>query len=102
MLFHRPEGFSTLKGCWKRAQKFGHIADINPNHPLFVPWMNVQLFLDADDSAEKYCFDAVLLDWFACKVDEFSKNHILEGDDTVSAILHEWKKRMPFDPTRMN
>ncbi len=57
------------------------------------------MFLDASEGGEgAMVFDLVCLDWFAEKLDEFSKSNMLNSDVTVAAILHEWKSYFRFNP----
>lgn len=115
MLMHEPDrSYKRLTGCWKRADSFAEAGKIDPSHPLATAWANCKIVLDAatyecpTTDAEKIeqvasaCFDVSCLDWFALRLDEFSKTNMLDGDATVAAILYEWKERMFFDPTKLS
>ena len=96
MLFHTPDKtFKRLASCWKRAisAKPGSYK----GHKLTPAWANCLLALDDGPTPE----NIAVLDWFALKVDEYSKAHMIEGDDKLSAILYEWKSALGFDPTKI-
>jgi hypothetical protein len=77
-------------------------GEIDHRHGLYVAWENCKAFMDGSDgSPEDTAYDICLLDWFASRLDVYSKKNILANDGTVSAILYEWKSRMPFDPTKL-
>lgn len=105
MLFHTPDkSQKTLVSCWKRAERFGRAGSVM-GHPLSASWSNAKMMLDAEDvdatkpqRIEEMAYNLVILDWFAGKVDAFLKSHLLEGDATLAAILHEWKSRIFFTP----
>ena len=117
MILHKPDhSFGRIRSCWRRANSFAKKGEMEESHPLFITWSNVLLFLDANipgppPKKEKrlwghkrrvalsHVFDITIMDWMAMKIDDYSKNNILKGDSTVSAILFEWKERMFFDPT---
>ncbi len=97
MILHTPDTtFKRLKGCWKRAEraKKGDFA----GHPLEILWLNIVEFLNAAEYDDPDGFDLVLLDYFAMKVDKHLKNHMLDTDEGLKALLHEWKARMPCNP----
>lgn len=72
-------------------------GEIDRSHALAPAFLNMTLALDASDlSHEDRVFDLIVLDWFALKVDEFSKDHMLTQDPVVCAMLHEWQRRMPY------
>ena len=120
MILHKPDhSFGRIRSCWRRANSFAKKGEMEESHPLFITWSNVLLFLDANipgppPKKEKrlwghkrrvalsHVFDITIMDWMAMKIDDYSKNNILKGDSTVSAILFEWKERMFFDPTGLN
>lgn len=111
MIFHEPSR-QRLVACWKRAKSFARPGVIDKAHPLAAAWDNCKLFLDAQDNfgtsadpkerlreqVEELVYSLTCLDWFAQKLDAYSKQHMLAGDDTIAAILHEWKSRVFFDP----
>ncbi|MDD5189406.1 MAG: hypothetical protein PHE50_00005 [Dehalococcoidales bacterium] len=101
MLFHEPDkSFKRLAGCWKRASRFALNTEISLEHPLYIAWNNCKLLLDHGDkkSSEDYCLDLVILDWFAMKIEEYSKDNMLTGDSSIAGILYEWKERIPVNP----
>lgn len=118
MLFHAPDtSFARLKSCWKRAGRFAAPDKIEPSHPLAAAWANCEMMLDAEDGGRPYtstdlktiekeageacAFSISCLDWFAQKLDGYSKTHMLDGDANIAAMLHEWRARMVFDPTKL-
>lgn len=119
MLFHAPDNsFARLKSCWKRAAKFAAPGEIDPSHPLAPAWSNCKLMLDAEGNGKRYAsfqeyvadederveaavFSLSCLDWFALKLDDYSKSHMLSGDASIAAMLHEWKERLILDPAHI-
>ena len=103
MLLHTPDPtFARLASCWKRATSFAQAGCIDPAHPLAVPWANCEFMLSDSDNADDLAFDLCCLDWFALKLDEFAKTHILKGDLSVAAILFNWKRRMFIEPMALS
>lgn len=113
-----PAQLALLVSCWKRAVRFASPGPIDRTHLLAPAWMNCVMFLDARPSgprpkrenklwnhkrreAAAGAFDINCLTWFAARVDAFAADHILSGDPTVAAMLHAWRLRMPFDPTKL-
>lgn len=103
MIFHTPDrSLKRLAACWKRAESFAHEGVIDYSHKLGPAWGNCKLFLDASDNTQdERVYDLVLLDWFAERIDEYAKTNMMKDDETLSAILHEWKSRMRFNPVLM-
>ena len=116
MIFHdHDKSYKRLATCWKRAKSFAKSGVIDSNHKLAAAWSNCKLLLDAEEDRQMYfcekheyyenmmvkefTYSIVCMDWFALKIDEYAKNNMLKDDDTVSAILYEWKERMFFNPT---
>lgn len=48
----------------------------------------------SDDLTE----NLVALDWFASLVDRHAKTHLVDGDDSLAAMLHEWRAHLPVNP----
>lgn len=120
MFFCTPDRtFKRLSSCYKRAEYFAKEGTIDQTHPLAASWSNCKALLDAksdykakprnSSKLKKHherrrnddAYDIVLLDWFAERVEDFSKRNILEGDASLQAILYEWKQRILFDPRLM-
>ena len=111
-----------LKSCLKRAQAMGRPGSIDKAHPLAPAFFNMKMFLDGREqivlpsfpfgepekfhayeedervksNAAEGATDLVVLDWFAMKVDDFAKAHMLSTDTVACAMLHEWRNLMPF------
>jgi hypothetical protein len=117
MFFHIPDRtFKRLTGCYKRAVILGKQGEINNLHPLAAAWSNCKMMLDAKSDYKTKpkktrklkrhkerminddTYDINLLDWFASRVEDFSETAILTGDDSLAAILFEWKERICFNP----
>ena len=77
---------------------------MDKSHVLAPSWENAKMFISAD--GEDTGIDTVMhlfaLDWFALRVEEHSKTHIIEGDTGLSHILYEWRDRMPLNPMKLN
>lgn len=118
MIFHAPDtSFARIKSCWKRAAKFAAAGEIDSSHPLAPAWSNCKLMVDAEDNGKPYTatdiktiereaaeactFSISCLDWFAQKLDDYSKINLIAGDKNIAAMLHEWQARMVFDPTKL-
>ena len=98
MILHNHDvSFKRLASCWKRAECFAKKGDIDLNHPLTSSWNNCKLFLEAQEEKING-FNLVILDWFALKLNDYSKSHLLKDDITVSSILYEWKEWMFVNP----
>lgn len=120
MFFCTPDRtFKRLSSCYKRAERFAKKGTIDQSHPLAAAWGNCQMLLDAKSDYKvkpknpsklnmhyerrrnDAAYDIVLLDWFAERVENFSKGNLLEGDTSLQAMLFEWKERLLFDPRLM-
>lgn len=118
MLFHSPDtSHKTLKSCWKRAESFAQPGVIDANHQLAAAWSNCKLFCDAEDLRPMYLCESfagykahsvsemthtmVCLDWFALKLNDYAKTHLLKGDQSIAAMLYEWQNKMIFNPVFM-
>ncbi len=125
-MFHSPDtSLKRLNACLKRAARFAKSGRVDKSHKLYVPFSNMQWYLDGEEispsdlpgywdsltSYEKTLFlnfhereqivqNLVALDWFAMKVDDYSKDNMIEGDETLGAMLFEWRKKMPFNLAR--
>lgn len=103
MIFHQPDStFKRLSACWKRAEKLAGNHAIDKNHPLAAAWENCKMFVQAEGdnpTKEDIKFTLCCLDWFALKLDEYSRTNILSGDDSIAAMLFEFKQLMPINPT---
>lgn len=121
MLSHTPDTtMKRLKGCIKRADKYAKKGCIDKSHPLYVKFSNAMWYFDGEISdyeygqenpnctredvikhgAEQTLQNMICLDWFAMKVDEHLKSNMIEGDETLAAMLFEWKSKMPFSTTK--
>jgi hypothetical protein len=71
---------------------------IPKDHPLSAAFYNMKMFMDAStgQTTDDIVADLIILDWFAAKVDAYSKDHMLTTDPVVCAMLFEWKSRMPY------
>ena len=99
MIFHTPDtSLVRLKSCLKRADRFAKNGPINKSHALAPAFFNMLMFLDANDAPnpQEDAFDLVVLDWFAKKLDDFSKTSMIDNDCTVHAMLFAWQRKMPF------
>ena len=76
-----------IVSTYKRAKGVSLAGEISMDHPLYVLWCNIKMFLDAADKCD---VDLDLLGYFGKKVDEYSKNHMLKDDPSIRAMLHEW------------
>lgn len=85
-----------LKSCWRRSNRYAKEGAIDLAHPLAIAWSNCKdLFLSHLNYKKRdYKNDLIVLDWFANKVELFSKDNLLDGDETVAAILYEWEQYM--------
>jgi hypothetical protein len=97
MICHDAESFSALSSCQKRAAHFAQDGDIDPSHPRDAAWSNAKMMIDADDDP---LGDLLYLDWFAVRLDAYAKSHMLAGDPSIAAMLHEWQERMMIDATK--
>lgn len=99
MFFHKPDKtLARIKSCAKRAKSLGQANDVPDNHPLSPAFYNMIMALDASDSSvEDLVYDLLLLDWFAEKLDSFSKNNMLSTDPAVRAMLYQWQQRLPVN-----
>ncbi len=96
MIFHTPDkSFKRLSSCWKRASSFSQKGIVDPNHPLAAAWSNTKLACDS------HLETLIMLDWFALKLNEHAKTHVISGDDSVAAILYEFKMMCFIDPTKL-
>ena len=75
-----------LKSLHLRVNK---LADVNaipdPKNNLWILWSNMKLMFDLDDYAEVMYFTACM----ARRIDQYSTDHMLTGDQTVAKILYE-------------
>ncbi len=94
--------FSRLKACYRRASIFGRAIPKPPHyddHPLGIQWENCLLTLYYPfDNAESIAENLYLLDWFASRVENFSQENLLKGDDVVAYVLHHWLRFLPINP----
>ena len=119
MIFHTHDyTYKTLTSCWKRAKRFAKKGNINPKHDLAAAWSNCKMMLDAEDDkpmrlcesvksfeskqVKEFNYSLICMDWFAARVESFSKEHMLKDDKTLASILYEWQERMFFDPTKIS
>ena len=128
MIFHTPDPtFKRLLSCWRRAERNAVCGKIDKSHTLAAAWENAKMFMDSDCKmktssgfvkgfsvpisdiiqAEKVAvanevMKLFALDWFALKVEEFSKISNIAGDIGLAHILHEWRERMPMNPTKLS
>lgn len=100
MIFHQIDrSLTRLTGCLKRAEKLAQKGSIDKDHPLFVQYSNFIWYCDGKEArvtVDDVVQSLIGLDWFASKIDEYAKGSILAGDKDVSAMLYEWRERMPF------
>lgn len=106
MIFHKPDTtMGRLNSCLKRAKRFAKQGKIDKAHPLYTQYSNFVWYADGQESIEvdELVQTLIGLDWFALKIDDYSKSNMLEGDETLAAMLYEWQKRMPFNlPKKKN
>lgn len=100
-MFHSPDtSLKRLNSCLKRADRFARVGDIDKSHKLYVPFSNLQWYLSGHDASvdrtDQFLQDMIALDWFALKVDNYAKDNMIDSDSTLHAMLHEWKKHLPF------
>lgn len=99
MIFHQPDTTKCrLNSCLKRAQRFAKQGNIDKSHPLYTQYANFLWYVDGQESldVDEIVQTMIGLDWFALKVENYSKSNMLDGDETLAAMLYEWQKRMPF------
>lgn len=89
---------ARLDSCLKRAKSMAKEGVIPTDHPLSAAFYNMMLYLDASEgqTSDDIVADLLALDWFALKVDEYSKTHMLTTDPVVCAMLYQWRQRMPY------
>lgn len=85
---------ASIVSCWKRANRFEQEGEIDQSHPLYPSWMNALGMMDGKKS------DATItgLAFFAEQVEAYSHKNLLKGDQTLSAMLYNWKQKLWFDP----
>ena len=104
MIFHKPDKtFGRLKACWKRADRNAAMGVMDKSHRLAAAWENAKMFISADEGnvTTDTRMKLFALDWFALKVDEYSKSNMIDGDTGLAHILYEWRERMPIDPSKL-
>lgn len=83
-----------LKSLHKRVNAFASDSIPDKTHALWVSWSNMKAMLDVNDPdyySEVIYFTAVM----AKKIDDYSKDHMLAGDQTISCILYEMDMMKP-------
>lgn len=89
MLFHSPD-IKSLQACWKRAERFAKQGPVEGQH---------KVWLSNAKAAQGYQYDIQPLSWLAAKIDQWCQANLIDADDSMAALLHEWQQLMPCDPT---
>lgn len=84
-----------LKSLHKRVNAFANKDAIpDEKNKLWSCWSNMKMMLNKEDDGyytEVMYFSAVM----AMKIDKYSENHLLSGDQTVAKILYEIDQLKP-------
>lgn len=74
----------------KRSKSLARPGQIAPPHPLAVIWANIKMFLDARHPNDPWTFDLDLLGYFGERLEHYSKEHMVSGDESIGQMLLEW------------
>ena len=91
MLFH-DHNIQAMKSCWKRAERFARKGEIHGQHLVWKS--NVEAAMSAE-------YDLGLLSWVAERIDLWCQDNLIDGDESMAALLYWWKEQMFFDPTAL-
>lgn len=91
MFFH-PGNLTEVIKFNRRAKSLARTGSIDPSNELSTLWTNIKMFIDTRENGDDWRFDLNLLAFFSHRFDEYSKTHMVSGDESIGQMMLEWRE----------